>query len=330
MSLFGDPALGKALLAAGISFASGMVIMKALIALLNKAGMRQIIRKDGPQAHLKKAKTPTMGGLGFFIASVIGIAATGAFAHSTTRLVIITGFICLLIGFADDFAKFTGKSTEGVKARYKIVIELAVAILLAYFMVWQSTPDKPYDLIWMPFGLKGIHLGPLFYPFVIVVFMGSLNGVNFTDGVDGLLGGCFVAVSAAFAAFIAMYSDRALLVPLAAICGAVGAFLWYNSHPAKVFMGDTGSLFLGGVLAAIAVVTRTELFLFVAGLVFVAEVLSVMIQVTSYKLTKKRVFRMAPIHHHFELGGWSETQVSIRFWIVSWALGLVALLIFVV
>lgn len=307
--------MGKLAIITGVSFVLSLALVKLLIVLLNRWGMRQVIREEMPESHQKKGKTPVMGGLGFFIAAVAVTLAAGGFSNSKVRAVLLISTISFLIGLADDLSKIFRKNTKGLGARYKLAIQIGLGALLGYFMVWQGTAP---GLVRVPFvGEGGVDFGKLFIPFVIFVYVGTMNSVNFTDGVDGLLAGCFLIVAVAFIFLINRTSDYTLIPMLCAVCGAVAAYLWFNSNPAAIFMGDSGSLFLGGLLASVSVVTRSEIFLAVAGLLFVVEMLSVIVQVVSFRLTGKRVFKMAPIHHHFQLSGWSEAQVSQRFWIAS-------------
>lgn len=313
------------LLTSGVSFVLALVFVRLLIAILTKMGMKQIIRKEMPDSHQKKGRTPMMGGIGFFLSTLIVVAFTGGFENQKVRVVMIIASVCFLIGLTDDLAKFLGKNTKGVGARYKLIVEIILGLVIGYFMLrMESAPG----MVLVPFGSGAVDLKNLFLPFVIFVFVGTLNSVNFTDGVDGLLSGCFLAVAAGLILLISKSSDNSMAPLLGATCGGVAAFLWFNSNPAAIFMGDSGSLFLGGILASVAVIVRAEFFLAIAGLVFVAEAMSVVIQVVSFKTTGKRVFKMSPIHHHFELSGWSEAQVSQRFWLLSAALSAIALALF--
>ncbi len=309
----------------GLSFLLSIAAVRVLIVLLNRWGLKQTIREEMPEAHQKKNRTPMMGGIGFFVAVIVVTIVVGGWHYPKVKLVLLIGTLSFLIGLVDDLSKFTGKNTKGVGARYKLIIEIVIGAYLGYFMNRQGVAP---DMIKVPFGDGAWSMGRLFMPFVIFVYVGTINALNFTDGVDGLLSGCFLVVGAAYIVLIYRTSDPALVPLLCVLCGAVAGFLWYNTNPAAIFMGDSGSLFLGGVLAAVAVVTRTELFLAVAGLLFVAEVMSVVIQVASFKLTGRRVFRMSPIHHHFELGGWSEAQVSSRFWLITAACSIAGLALF--
>jgi len=299
---------------------------------------RQVIRTDGPESHLEKQGTPTMGGL--IILSAI-ILPTLLWADLTNAYVWATLFITIgygLIGFVDDYLKVVKKNTKGLSARQKMFWQVLLAGCVAVFLYLSPGFN---ELLYVPF-FKNFHpdLGILFIPFVALVIVGASNAVNLTDGLDGLAIGP-VTINAATYMLFAYIAGHATLsaylqIPrvvgageLAVICGAmVGAglgFLWFNSYPAEVFMGDVGSLSLGGTLGIIAVLTKQEILLVIVGGIFVIEALSVIFQVGSYKYRGKRIFRMAPIHHHFELKGVAEPKIIVRFWIITIILALVAI-----
>jgi phospho-N-acetylmuramoyl-pentapeptide-transferase len=306
-----------------------------------KQGKGQPIRDDGPQSHLiTKKGTPTMGGLmilsGLFVATLLWANLRSPFVW------IVLGVTCgyAAIGFYDDFLKVTRQSHKGFSGRLRLLIETGIA-LIASIIAMRMTPGSLSSSFGVPF-LKDV-LIPLGFAFPLIasfVVVGAGNAVNLTDGLDGLAI-VPVMIAAATFGFVAYLTGNVIFanyleinyVPgtgeLAVICGAViGAglgFLWFNAPPAQIFMGDTGSLALGGLLGAIAVATKHEIVLAIVGGLFVLEALSVIVQVISFKMTGKRVFRMAPIHHHFEQLGWTEPQVVIRFWIVSVVLALVGL-----
>lgn len=300
----------------------------------------QPIRADGPESHMKKKGTPTMGGLMILISVAISTILWADISNIYVwyTLVIMVGFG--LIGFVDDYKKLTKKSVLGLAGRKKFFAQLALSGLVAVGIVF-SLPDGLYDTVAIPF-LKStmINLGVLFIPFAMLVMTGASNAVNLTDGLDGLAI-VPVAIAAACFGFIAYIVGNAIYADylqihyvdgageLAVLCGALigGAmgFLWYNAPPAMVFMGDTGSLSLGGVLGAVAVITKHELVLAIIGGLFVMETVSVMIQVAYFKMTGKRIFLMAPLHHHFEQLGWSESTIVIRFWIIAVVLALIGL-----
>jgi phospho-N-acetylmuramoyl-pentapeptide-transferase len=312
-----------------------------MVRLLKRRQIGQSVRDDGPRTHLSKAGTPTMGGVLILLAV---IAATLLWMDLANRLVwIALGTLAGLgvVGFADDFVKFTQRRSLGLSGRGKLVPQFLVAFAAAWAIEHWAAPGTFSTLVTFPF-LKYliIDLGAFYIPFVAVVLVGASNAVNLTDGLDGLAIGVF-GVAAGTYALLSYVSGNAVaarylqiaFVPqageLSVFCGAlVGAslgFLWYNSHPADVFMGDVGALPLGGALAAVAVMTKQEMLLAIVGGVFVLEALSVIIQVVSFKSTRKRVFRMAPLHHHFELAGWPESRVVVRFWILSILFSVLAL-----
>lgn len=319
----------------------GFLFGKPLINILRKKqGKGQPIRDDGPQSHLEKQGTPTMGGL--LILSAL-LVSTLLWARWDNAFIWITLFVTYgfgLIGFADDFAKVSKNNTAGVSGKIRLALGLAIAAIAA---VWASAyhPEALQYQLAFPF-LKDtlLNMSVLFVPFVMIVIVGSANAVNLTDGLDGLAV-MPVMIAAATLGIIAYAVGRVdfteylevhyvpgtgeLLIFTSALIGGGLGFLWYNAPPAAVFMGDTGSLALGGALGAIAVATKHELVLAIVGGLFVVEALSVIIQVLYFKRTGKRVFLMAPIHHHFEHKGWKEPQIVIRFWIISLILALIGL-----
>jgi len=309
-----------------------------IIRKLESMQARQVIRTDGPESHLQKQGTPTMGGVMILAAIVI---PTLLWADLTNQYVWVVLFITVgygLIGFVDDYKKVVEKNTKGLSARQKMFWQVLLAGAVAVFLFLK--PGFSEELFF-PF-FKKFHpdLWIWFMPFVTLVIVGASNAVNLTDGLDGLAIGP-VAINAATYMLFAYVAGHATLstylqIPrvvgageLAIVCGAmVGAglgFLWYNSYPAEVFMGDVGSLSLGGTLGTIAVLTKQEILLVIVGGVFVVEALSVIFQVGSYKYRGKRIFRMAPIHHHFELKGVAEPKIIVRFWIITIILALVAI-----
>lgn len=299
----------------GIAFLVAVAIGPVLIPTLYKLKFGQYIRTDGPQRHLKKAGTPTMGGLMFLAGLTVGTLVIGP-RTGPVLLVLGTTLAFGLIGFIDDYIKVVVKRPLGLRAREKLGGQFGVAIvasLIAVFVLNRGT-----DLI-VPFTQYKLTLGPLLYlVFSTLLIVGTTNAVNLTDGLDGLAAGCMAISAAAFAlvALILHGPAQAVAVPAAALVGGCLGFLKFNIHPARVFMGDTGSLALGGALVALAITTKTELLLPFIGVIYMVETLSVIIQVISFKLTGKRVFKMSPIHHHFELAGWSEQKVVRVFWIV--------------
>ena len=315
-----------------------MLMGPAYIRLLQKMQMGQAIRDDGPKSHLSKKGTPTMGG-GLILFAIV--FPTLLWADLTNRNIWVAVLVTLLfgvIGYVDDYRKVVQKNPKGLSGRQKLLAQTAVALLAALFIY--STQEAPPALKFPFFKDLSFDLGVLFVPFAVFVIVGASNAVNLTDGLDGLAVGPTMTTSATFLilAYCAGHVRIAeyLQIPyiagageLAVFCGCVAAsclgFLWYNTYPAQVFMGDVGSLALGAALAVVAVITKNEILLALCGGVFVVEALSVMAQVASFKMTGKRVFKMAPIHHHFELKGWAEPKVIVRFWIISILLALFTL-----
>lgn len=299
------------------------VLVPLLLPLLRRRQWGQEVRREGPRTHLLKSGTPTMGGLAIILpvlaASLIWGDITSPFLQLT--LLVFAGFGAL--GFLDDFLKVVLRRPLGLKARYKLLGQGLLALILA-FEVAQGLGTR----VAVPFTPLEFDLGLLYVPFAILAIIGSANAANLTDGLDGLLAGTTVAVAAAYT-FISIESGRPdLAVFAAALAGGCLGFLGHNVHPARIFMGDTGSLALGGALAAMALLTKTELILPLAAGVWVLETLSVMIQVVSFQLWGRRVFRMSPLHHHFELAGWTEGQVVARFWLLAAVLAGAGLFVF--
>lgn len=303
-------------------------------------GKGQPIRADGPQTHLAKAGTPTMGGLLILAAMGVSTLLWARLDNGYIWIVMAVTYGYALIGFADDYAKVTKQNVKGVSSRTRMLLGLALAALAALATAWVQPSELRFGLALPVLKDAIVNLGWFFVPFAMVVIVGTANAVNLTDGLDGL---AIVPVMIAAATFGAIsyvvgrvdYTSYLgvsfvpgtgeLIVFCSALIGAGLGFLWYNAPPAAVFMGDTGSLALGGALGAIAVCTKHELVLVIVGGLFVVEALSVIIQVGYFKMTGKRVFLMAPIHHHFEKKGWGEAQVVIRFWIISMVLALIGL-----
>lgn len=299
-----------------VAFVITAILGPIFIPFLRRLKAGQSIREDGPQAHLVKAGTPTMGGIMIILSVIITcISMTISQGVGSEMAILLISFVlCGLIGFCDDFIKVVKKRNLGLTAIQKLVFQIVIAVILA---VYQSRVSTFGTSIYVPIVKDYIDLGWLYIPFVAFVLVAMVNAVNLTDGLDGLASGCTVIAALFLAIMGSGMGYTSSTVFSAAVAGACLGFLLFNRYPAKVFMGDTGSLALGGALAAAAVMMNIELILPVAGGVFVAEVLSVIIQVVSYKTRKKRVFRMAPLHHHFELGGWKETKVVAVFWTVT-------------
>lgn len=326
---------GAVLTALIVSFLFG----KPMIAWLRRLKVGQHVRDDGPQTHLSKQGTPTMGGLLIIVALV---SSAVLWSDLTNKYVWVVLFATLAfggIGFWDDYLKVVKKQSKGLNVKQKFGLQILASVAIGIFLY---SPGDPYSThLSVPFMKRFLlDLGWFYIPFVAVVVVGSSNAVNLTDGLDGLAIGLVGIAATANAVIVYIGGNRIiaeylkiLYIPgsgeLVIFCGALlGAslgFLWYNAHPAEVFMGDVGSLSLGGALGTVAVVTKHELILVIVGGIFVAETVSVALQVASYKLTGKRMFKMAPIHHHFEQIGWAESKVIVRFWIVGIILALMSI-----
>lgn len=287
------------------------------IAFVQKKNGGQSIREEGPQSHYEKSGTPTMGGIAIGFAVLVALISVGSI--NGDMLAILGAFFGFgILGFADDFIKISKQRNLGLTAKQKILIQLLLASLLALYQ-WKNSPMGTELII--PFSSKTLDLGMFYTPFVIFVVVAMVNSVNLTDGLDGLASGITTFVAFFFALAAISLKIYAPGIFSAALMGACLGFLRYNKNPAKVFMGDTGSMALGGALAATAIILNMELFLPLVGGIFVIEALSVILQVAYFKITKgKRLFKMSPIHHHFELSGWTEPQVVSGFWGVTFIL----------
>ncbi|GAX91009.1 phospho-N-acetylmuramoyl-pentapeptide-transferase [Effusibacillus lacus] len=306
---------------AGVAFLIAVVIGPLFIPVLRRLKFGQAIRSEGPQGHQKKAGTPTMGGTIFLVAlAITSIQFSDRSSELWLLLLVTLGFG--LVGFLDDYIKVVMKRNLGLRARQKLLGQILVsAIFFAVLYIQQ------FDFsVSVPFTDSTWDLGLLYAVFLFLVLIGTTNGVNLTDGLDGLAAGTSAIAFATYALIAAVWSSQFdVAIFCAAMAGALLGFLVFNAHPAKVFMGDTGSLALGGGLAAAAILTKTELLLVLIGFVFVAETLSVLIQVFSFQVFGKRVFKMSPLHHHFELSGWSEWRVVATFWAAGLACSMAAL-----
>ncbi|MBI4863128.1 MAG: phospho-N-acetylmuramoyl-pentapeptide-transferase [Candidatus Riflebacteria bacterium] len=315
------------------SFVICLLLSPTLIRKLKEKQIGQAIREEGVAEHKKKAGVPTMGGLLIVISMVISVL----FWTRPSRYVAIAiaGLLWLgTIGFVDDYLKVIRKHSGGLSARLKLVFQILFGLGLGLYLFSEPTVQKT---IWIPLVREQVNLGMLYVAFVLVVVVASSNAVNLTDGLDGLAAGVILVVAVAYASIAYVTGHKVfaeyLRIPyvagvgeLAVFCmamaGACIGFLWYNTFPASVFMGDTGSLALGGAIGIVAILVKHELLLVLIGGIFVIETLSVIIQVVSFKTRGKRIFKMSPIHHHFELSGWAEPQVVIRFWIITLMLAL--------
>ena len=292
-----------------IGFIISTVTGPFIIPLLRKLKFGQQILEEGPKWHKSKAGTPTMGGLIFILAVVV---VSAIFVRDLTGLfVALFALSCGLIGFLDDYIKVVKKRNLGLSAMWKIILMLAVS---SAFVIGGLELGLIQTTLWIPF--VNINLDLSYYISILLVFMmiGFINAVNLTDGVDGLAGSVTFVVSLFFTLISMVFSFEGMTMFSAGLCGALCGFLIFNLHPAKVFMGDTGSLFLGGAVAALAVLNNMPLILLLVGIIYLIEALSVMLQITYFKLTKgKRIFKMTPIHHHFEMSGYSENKIVLMF-----------------
>ncbi len=314
------------------------ILGNRIIAYLTEKQFWQTVRDDGPVSHMDKRGTPTMGGLLMWISVIISLLLWSRFLEPFVILGVCLVICFGVIGFIDDYRKVILRDPKGLRARYKFPLQLIVATLA--MLVLYDAIGLSSDLA-VPF-FKGVNpdLGWWYVPFAVLVIVGASNAVNLTDGLDGLVSVpsivaylaygvlAYVAGNAVISEYLAVQfvpGSGELAVMCGAVVGACIGFLWYNAHPASIFMGDVGSLPLGALLGYVAVVTKNEILLVLIGGIFVLETISVITQVISFKLTGKRVFKMAPLHHHFELKGWSETKVTVRFWIIAIILALASL-----
>ena len=306
-------------LAAAVAFLVTVMLGSTFIHFLQSRQFGQFVREEGPQTHLIKEGTPTMGGV-VMLMGLLGALLVVARPNAATLATLLLVAVVAGIGLYDDWQKISKRRSEGLSARYKFLL-LTLAVVLADVIAVRYVGVTQTVLV--PYFDRSLVLGPgvvgiaLFSVFLLLVIAGTTNAVNLTDGLDGLAAGAGAIALVVYTAiaFLERQYDVALIC--GAMVGAIVGFLWYNSHPADIFMGDTGSLAIGGVLAAAAVLTKTELLLPVIGGLFVLEAVSVIVQVFVFKLTGRRVFKMAPIHHHFEFLGWEENKVVVRFWIAQ-------------
>lgn len=304
-----------------ISMIVSWYITKKLIPIFRHKQLGQYIREEGPKAHLSKKGTPTMGGIAIIAGVTIGLLIGKIFTLDTL-MIIITMLLFGLIGFIDDYEKIAKKNNLGMTPKQKIALQLLFSLLIAlYMMIFKDDGT----LILIPFIKKYIDFGIFFIPFVIFVELAMSNAVNLTDGLDGLASSVTLVFSIILIAIGISKQDKILVVAGASTAGALVGFLYFNWSPAKIFMGDTGSMALGGLLSAVAIVTKMELLLPIIGIIYVLEALSVILQVTYFKKTGgKRLFRMSPLHHHFELGGMSEKKISFLFSFITLIFGVIA------
>lgn len=297
-------------LIAAIGFAVSMIVTARMIPFMKQKQFGQYIREEGPKEHLSKAGTPTMGGIAFILGTTAAVIVSMFMPGSDTMgkiAILLSMYAFGAVGFIDDYNKIAKKQNEGLTPKQKLILQAVFGLALAIFMM-----SKEGTAMFIPFFRKTVDIGILYIPFVVFIEIAMANAVNLTDGLDGLASSNSAIVACTFA-IIGMSvhgGSEPMAVAGQALFGALVGFFLYNHYPAQIFMGDTGSMALGGVLSAMAIVGHMEWLLPIAGLIYVIEALSVIIQVTYFKKSGgKRVFRMAPIHHHFELGGWHETKV---------------------
>jgi phospho-N-acetylmuramoyl-pentapeptide-transferase len=318
-------ASGPILIAGTASLAMCLFLSPRFIDMLRRREFGQNIREEGPASHKAKAGTPTMGGILILAAIVIPYLALSRLDWASLG-VFLVAIACALLGFADDYTKIIRKRSLGLRARSKLVLTILISVGLWLIAtkeanISSSVPVRFVDV--------SVDFGPFFPVFIYLVVAGTTTAVNFTDGLDGLAAGCTAITLLAYIGITFITpGEHGLTLIASCLVGSCIGFLWFNSFPASIFMGDTGSLGLGGAIAGLAVMSRTEFLLILLGGIFVIEVLSVVIQVFSFQTTRKRVFLMAPIHHHFELKAWSETKILLRFWIVAVACGAVGFVVY--
>ena len=316
---------GRVLIAGTASLLMCLFLSPKFIEFLRAREFGQNIREEGPEGHKTKAGTPTMGGIIILLAFAVPFLILSARDWQSMGVFGATAS-CALLGFADDYTKIVKRRSLGLRARTKLAVTIAISVGLW----WIATHEVHLaPTVRIRFVDVSLDLGPLYPVFIYLVVAGSTSAVNLTDGLDGLAAGCAAIVLLAYIGITFIVPGQSNLTMLAAcMVGACIGFLWFNSFPASIFMGDTGSLALGGAIAGLAIMTKTEVLLILLAGVFVIEALSVLIQVFSFQMFRKRVFLMAPIHHHFELQAWSETKIILRFWIVAAACAAIAFTVF--
>ncbi|TCP52925.1 phospho-N-acetylmuramoyl-pentapeptide-transferase [Tumebacillus sp. BK434] len=308
----------------GVSFVIALLLGPLFIPFLRRLKFGQAIRAEGPQGHQKKAGTPTMGGVIFLIAMAITAIKFSDLSPELWLLLFVT-LAYGAVGFMDDYIKVALKRNLGLKARQKLIGQILVGVVLYVVMFYTGMIDMTISI---PFIDAQWDLGFFYLPFLVLIVIASSNAVNLTDGLDGLAAGTTAIAFGSYAVLAWWTSNMDVAIFCAAMVGGLIGFLVFNVHPAKVFMGDTGSLALGGALATVAILTKTEIWLVLIGGVFVVEVLSVIIQVISFQTFGKRLFKMSPLHHHFELLGWSEWRVVGTFWTAGLCLAVSALVLY--
>jgi phospho-N-acetylmuramoyl-pentapeptide-transferase len=305
--------MGRVLIGGTAALLICIFLSPKFIEFLRRREFGQQIREEGPQGHHQKAGTPTMGGVIIFLAIAIPFLILSSYDWRSVG-VFGAALACALLGFADDYTKLVRRRSLGLRGRTKLIVTIAISLGLWWVASHEAHLTNTLRLRFIDYQ---IDLGP-FYPVLIyLVVAGTTSAVNLTDGLDGLAAGCAAIVLLAYIGITFVATDYDLAMLAGCVVGACVGFLWFNAFPATIFMGDTGALGLGGAIAGLAVMTKTEVLLVLLGGIFVIEALSVVIQVVSFQTTRKRVFLMAPIHHHFELRAWSETKIILRFWIIA-------------
>jgi phospho-N-acetylmuramoyl-pentapeptide-transferase len=308
--------MGRVLIAGTASLLICVFLSPKFIEFLRGREFGQSIREEGPEGHHAKAGTPTMGGIIIFLAFAVPFLLLVDYGDSRALGVFGAATACALLGFTDDYVKIVRRRSLGLRGRTKLAVTMAISVGLWFVATHVAHLG---DTVRLRFVDVELNVGEIVYPlFIYFVVAGTTSAVNLTDGLDGLAAGCAAIVLLAYIGITFVTTgQRDLALLCACLVGACVGFLWFNSFPANIFMGDTGSLGIGGAIAGIAVMTKTEVLLVLLGGIFVVEALSVVIQVFSFQAFRKRVFLMAPIHHHFELNAWSETKIILRFWIVA-------------
>jgi phospho-N-acetylmuramoyl-pentapeptide-transferase len=323
----------RAAFAAITAFVITLLIGKFVIAKLKEMSVTQVIREEGPKKHLEKKGTPTMGGIMMLFSFVVSMAFWARFDNSFTYIVLFSVVWFAGVGFIDDYMKLK-VGTRGLKSLHKLLLQfLGAGLIISAYLYSEGKTFQYATYLNIPFIKNPVQLaGWLFFAFAATIIAGWSNAVNLTDGLDGLASGLSLFVFATFVVMAYIIGNSKLseyllimhvakasevTVACAAFSGALLGFLWFNAYPAQVFMGDTGSLMLGGLIGTVAVLIKQELLLLIVGIIFVVELASVVLQVTSFKMTKKRIFAMAPLHHHFQVKGMAEPKIIVRFWILA-------------
>jgi phospho-N-acetylmuramoyl-pentapeptide-transferase len=315
---------GRVLIAGTASLLLCLFLSPRFIDFLRRREFGQNIREEGPEGHKTKAGTPTMGGIIIMIAFAVPFLILSKRDWQSVGVLGATA-ACALLGFADDYTKIVKRRSLGLRARTKLVVTIAISLGLWWVATHRAGVSETISVRLVD---VSVDLGLLYPVFIYLVVAGTTSAVNLTDGLDGLAAGCAAIVLLAYIGIGFISGEQDLTLLAACLVGACIGFLWFNSFPASIFMGDTGSLGIGGAIAGLAVMTNTEVLLILLGGIFVIEALSVLIQVLSFQAFRKRVFLMAPIHHHFELQAWSETKIILRFWIVAAAFAAIAFTVY--